>query len=81
MRPLMASPEIFERFEAFGWSLESDWHVWVALIFLVAGFLALAQNPPLIVLTVAFWFASAVVVLERRGPRQNSARSRKPGPR
>jgi hypothetical protein len=81
MSPLMAIPEIFERFEAFGWSLESDWHVWVALIFLVAGFLALAQNPPLIVLTVAFWFASAVVVLERRGPRQNSARSRKSGPR
>ncbi|MDE3137801.1 MAG: hypothetical protein KGL59_14575 [Acidobacteriota bacterium] len=48
------------------------------LILLVAGFLALAQNPPLVVLTVAFWFAAAVVILERQRPRHGSRRPQKP---
>lgn len=70
-KPFIAFDMIFERFEEFGRSLESDWHVWLGLILLVAGFLSLTRNPPLIVLTVAFWFASAVLLTERRRPSQN----------
>jgi hypothetical protein len=76
--PLLAIREVFERFELFGWSLESDWHVWLAMILLFAGFLALAQNPPLVVLTVAFWFASAMVILDRQRPHHGPMRPQKP---
>jgi hypothetical protein len=79
LNPLMAVPEIFDRFEAFGSSLEGDWHVWIALILLFAGFLALAQKPPLVVLTIAFWFAGAVVVLDRRRPDRGPMRPQKRG--
>jgi hypothetical protein len=79
LSPVMAIPEILERFEAFGWSIESDWHIWLALILLLAGFLSLVQNPPLVVLTVAFWFASAVVILDRKRPRHSPMRPQRPG--
>ncbi len=49
------------------------------MILLFAGFLALAQNPPLVVLTVAFWFASAVVMLDRQRPRHGPMRAQKHG--
>jgi hypothetical protein len=77
--PGMAVHEIFTRFEEFGWSLESDWHVWLGLILMVAGFLALAQRPPLIVLTIAFWFASAVFLMDRRRPRHGARRPQNAG--
>ncbi len=55
-----------ERFEEFGWTLERDWHIWLALVLLLAGFLALAQKPPLVVLSGALWVASAIVALKRK---------------
>lgn len=80
-KPMPRLDNIFERFEQFGWSLESDWHVWLSLILLLAGFLSLAQKPPLIVLTIAFWFASAVVISDRRRPRHGKHQTQKTGHR
>jgi hypothetical protein len=80
-KPIPQFSDFFERFEEFGWSLESDWHVWLSLILLLAGFLSLAQNPPLIVLTIAFWFASAVVISDRRRPRHGKRQRQKAGHR
>lgn len=62
----MAAKLACERFEEFGWTLERDWHIWLALVLLLAGFLALAQNPPLAVLTGALWVASAMIALKRK---------------
>lgn len=77
-KPMPRFSDVFARFEEFGRSLESDWHVWLSLILLFAGFLALAENPPLIVLTIAFWIASAVVISNRRRPRHGPSDAQKP---
>jgi hypothetical protein len=55
-----------ERFEEFGWTLESDWHIWIALVLVGAGFLALAQDPPLPLVAAALWVASAAVAVKRK---------------
>lgn len=56
----------FERLEEFGWTLESDWHIWVAIVLLLGGFVALMLNPPLVMLAGALWVVSAVIALKRK---------------
>lgn len=63
----------FERLEEFGWALEHDWHLWVALILLLGGFLGLAHKPPLPILTIALWVACAVFMLGRKKSKDTPA--------
>jgi hypothetical protein len=62
----MAANLACERLEEFGWTLERDWHIWVALVLLVAGFLALAQKPPLALIAGVLWLASAFIAVKRK---------------
>lgn len=64
--------EIVSAFIAIGGELESDWHAIAGLLLLAAGFLALAQHPPLIVLAVALWIAAASVLTGTKSATQKT---------
>lgn len=66
--PTLASHVIFDEFRLFGWGLERDWHVQLGLLLMVGGFLALWQQPPLLMFGIALWVAAALILTNRKQP-------------
>jgi hypothetical protein len=66
--PLLAVQVAGERFEEFGWSLERDWHIWLALALIGAGFLPLVTKPTFIPATLVLWLIGGRVAIRRRPP-------------
>lgn len=73
--PLMTLEIATEKFEEFGWSLERDWHIWLALAMIGAGFLPLVTKPPLVPVTLVLWLVGGRVAIRRRQPERAGERS------
>ena len=65
-RLALVSKAILPALNEIGWGLESDWHVIIGIVLLVAGFIALWPHPPLIMLAVALWIAGASLLSGRK---------------
>ncbi|HVB34938.1 MAG TPA: PilZ domain-containing protein [Patescibacteria group bacterium] len=69
--PTLASKVIFDELGQFGWGLERDWHVGLGTLLLAGGFAALWQRPPLLMLAIALWIASGLILTNRKQPPQD----------
>jgi hypothetical protein len=61
-----------------GWGLERDWHVSLGALLIVGGFAALAPRPPLLMLGLALWIDSALILTNRKQPPRDSKDPRWP---
>ena len=73
--PLLSLQVAGERFEEFGWSLERDWHIWLALALIAAGFLPLVIKPEFVPATLVLWLIGGRVAIRRRQPERAGERS------
>lgn len=63
---------ILPALQEIGWGMENDWHVTTGLVLIIAGFIALWQRPPLVLLAVALWIAGAFVLTGKKHPIHNA---------
>ncbi len=73
--PLLSLQVAAERFEEFGWSLERDWHIWLALALIAAGFLPLVTKPTFVPGSLVLWLIGGRVAIRRRQPERAGERS------